>query len=164
MGGAHSAYERAGGIGLPLQETIRLGPAVAFHVVGIPWGLRSARRGEVAVAVLAGMSLGAAVAHFVIWPTERRLGVLPILTGRAEGLPPRWTAAYNVVLAAWAAAATGALVRETPRRRLPLAVGAAVGTGPLVRWASVRKLRWVEEQAAARPRWWNRAAVPNRIS
>ena len=148
----HDVYELVGGIGLPGQETVGLVPSVVGHAVGYPAWVRRAERDERAAAALVGLSIGAAVTHFAVWPTRRLL-----LVGRAEGLTEEWTRAYNVVLYGWLAAAGGAMLRELPRRRWPLAVAVAAGTRALLPAAMFRKVRYIERTSTERPRWWNRA-------
>lgn len=154
----HSAYELAGGVGMPGQKVFGLPGAVGAHGLLLARWLsaarRDSRRGKRAVAVLNGLGLAGAAVHYVAWPVRWR--GLPLVGDGAEGLSGRWAPGYNGVLYPWAVAAAVAVWRETlPEHRPWVVVG--LGTMPLVAAASHRKVEWVRDQAALRPRWWNRA-------
>ncbi len=118
---------------------------------------RSSMRAKRAVAVLNGVGLAGAVAHYVAWPI-RWTGGLPVLQEGAEGLTPRWTRWYNALLYAWGVTAAAAVVETRPEVR-PWAL-AGVGAVPLFAVASHRKHDWAYEQARLCRRWWNRALAP----
>src|SRR4051794_1611959 len=105
LGVVHSAYEVAGGVGLPAQDIVGLPAALALHAAVIVPTLRPSKGAAVPHprlrAALNGVGLAGVTAHFLGWPTTRRAGVLPVLTGRAEGLSPSWTRWYNPLLYAW---------------------------------------------------------------
>jgi hypothetical protein len=158
----HSAYEVAGGVGLPGQKVLGLPGSVAAHAVMLgAWvdAATSAFGGRRrAAAVLNGLALAGAAAHYVAWPIRWR-GPLPLLTDGAEGLRGGWARWYNGLLYLWGGAAAGALARERHRGDGPWIV-AGIGAVPLVAVASHRKHDWVREQASRRRRWWNRALGP----
>lgn len=154
----HSAYELAGGVGLPGQKVFGLPGAVGAHGLLLGGWLGAARRGSSrakrAVALLNGLGLAGAAMHYVAWPAGWR--GLPLVVDGAEGLSGRWARGYNAVLYPWAVAAAVAVRRETRAEdRRWVVVG--LGSMPLVAAASHRKVEWVRHQAALRPRWWNRA-------
>ena len=104
---AHHGFELAAGVGLVFQPYLGLAGAAGLWGVGLPGWLAVSARGsgrwERPLAFLQGLSAGAAVVHYTLWPTVRRRG-LPWLV-RAEGLRPGQLPAYNTLLYLWAAAA-----------------------------------------------------------
>ncbi len=154
----HSAYELAGGVGLPGQKVFGLPGAVAAHgLLFAGWldaGRRASRGAKRAVALLNGLGLAGAATHFVAWPVRWR--GLPLVTGGVEGLSGRWARRYNAVLYPWAVAAGLAVLLETAGEDRPWVL-VGLGSMPLVTAASHRKHEWVRHQAGVRPRWWNRA-------
>lgn len=158
----HSAYELAGGVGLPGQNGFGLSGAVPAHaVVVVAWVGRpqhGSRAAKGATALLNGLGLAGAATHYVAWPVRWR-GGLPVLEDGAEGLRGAWARWYNPVLYLWGVAAALAVARETPPGTRCWAL-AGLGCAPLVAEASHRKHDWAREQARLRPRWWNRALRP----
>ena len=154
---AHHVFEVGAGVGLVFQPWLGLGGATAIWGTLLPAWVAStrvrSRAVEAPLAFAAGMSAGAVVLHYALWPW--RLRPLPYLV-HAEGLRGRDLPAYNGILWAWGASALGALLLQTPRRLLPLAaVGAATALG--FRPSARRHFEWTREQAASHPAWWNRA-------
>jgi hypothetical protein len=155
---AHHAFELAAGVGLVFQPHLRLGGAGAFWGTTLPgWAALSARgssRHDGLLAFLAGMSAGAGVVHYTIWPVELR-GRLPVLVA-AEGLRSRDLPAYNAILYAWTLAATAALALETPSHTRRWAVPGFIV--PFLLRPNIRHhFDWIRRQAVANPAWWNRA-------
>jgi hypothetical protein len=155
---AHHGFELAAGVGLVFQPWLGLRGAGALWGFGLPgWiaiSARGSRRWAPVLGYLAGLSLGAAVLHYILWPVEWRRGV-PVLR-QAEGLRAGQLPAYNAILYAWAAVATGALAFETPRRSRWWAVPGFV-TAMTLRPAARAHFGWIEREAATNPAWWNRA-------
>lgn len=154
----HSVYELAGGVGLPGQKMFGLRGSVAAHGLLFAALLGAARRDSTrakrAVALLNGLGLAGATAHYVAWPVRWR--GLPLVVDGVEGLRGRWAGRYNAVLYPWGIAGAVALVRETPAEDRPWAL-VGLGSIPLVAAASHRKHKWLRHQAYLRRRWWNRA-------
>lgn len=153
--GVHFAFELTGGSGLVLQRRVSLPGAVALWT-GLLAGWVSLGRHGRAPRVLsgsAGASVTAAALHFYVWPSSLRRG-LPLLT-RAEGFEAYWMPAYNAVLYGWGAAGLGAVVVSPARARPWAAVGAigVLATAPEV----LSHYAWLQDQAEARPAWWNRS-------
>jgi len=153
----HHGFELGAGTGLVFQPELGLAGAGALWGAGFPaWfvvAMRGSRHWEPVLAFGAGMSLGAVVLHFRLWPWERGSG-LPRLTA-AEGLRPEQLPAYNAVLYGWMIPAGLALALETPRR-WPWGV-AGFGVAMLFKKRASRHFDWVREQARTNPAWWNRA-------
>jgi hypothetical protein len=157
---AHHGFELGAGVGLVFQ------PYLGLTGGGLLWGtlipvwlataLRGSARWDRALGFATGMSLGAVVLHFVLWPWTNRGGI-PVLV-QAEGLRPGQLPAYNTVLYAWAVPAAVALVRETPRSAWP-AAAAGFTSALLFRGSAERHFTWVREQAKSSPAWWNRALI-----
>src|SRR4051812_4100284 len=151
-----------GGVGLPAQDIIGLPAAAGVHLALIAPAFRPSEQDEASRhrlrAVLNGVGLAGAIAHFLGWRTDRH-AVFPVLVGRAEGLTESWTRWYNPLLYAWALAAALAVVHDTrgSDRRWALAASCAA---PLIARAGQRKERWATLQASVNRRWWNRALVP----
>lgn len=158
---AHHAFELGAGVGLVFQPQLGLAGSSVLWGAGLPaWAVVAARGRSTAwewpLGFAAGMSLGGAALHYVLWPWVGRAG-LPYLT-QAEGLRDEQMPWYNAILYAWAAAAGAALVIETPKRaRAAAAVGFAVAMA--LRGSARHHFEWVREQARARPAWWNRAVA-----
>ncbi|HCP61971.1 MAG TPA: hypothetical protein DIU14_05800 [Actinobacteria bacterium] len=156
----HHGFELAAGVGLVFQPYLGLAGASAMWGTLFPaWlvvSMRGSRRWDPLLAFAAGMSLGAAVLHFSLWPWSVRRG-LPWLR-EAEGLRPEHLRAYNSVLYGWASVAAAALAFETPRRSRGWAVAGFAATVPLRRTARYH-FRWLREEARTHPAWWNRALV-----
>lgn len=152
--GAHFAFELAGGSGLVLQRRLGLPAAAAFWTGLLGAWAQLGRRGRAPrlLAAAAGSSVTGAALHFYMWPSSRH-GV-PLLT-QAEGFRRSWMPAYNAVLYGWAAAGAGAVVATPPRARPWAAAGAlaTVAATPAV----LRHYAWLQDQASARPAWWNRS-------
>ena len=153
---AHHAFELAAGVGLVFQPELRLAGAAALWSTVLPVGFvtaaRSPDRMEPLLAYSRGAALGGVAVHFMLWPWRAR--PIPLLD-EAEGLNARQLPWYNALLYGWAAAAVGALVRETPRRsRKWAALGLA--TTVIFRKTADYHFRWASEQARVNPRWWNR--------
>jgi len=148
----------AGGVGLVLRPPLCLVWAGAFWATTLRgWAALSARgsgRWDGLLAFLAGMSAGAGLVHYTIWPVRVRRGFPVLVAG--EGLRPRDLPAYNTILYVWTAAAAAALVAETSRAaRGWAAPGFLV---PFLLRANIRHhFDWIRDQAAANPAWWNRA-------
>jgi hypothetical protein len=155
---AHHGFELAAGVGLVFQPYLGLRGAGALWAAGLPgwaWlaGTRPGRWDRL-LAMLAGMSAGAAVVHFTLWPVETRGGV-PVLVA-AEGLRPHHLPPYNAILYAWAGVAVAALLVETPPRARRWAVPGVVL--PLLLRPNIRHhFDWLKTQALSDPAWWNRA-------
>ena len=140
------------------QPQLGLGGAATLWGVSLPgWAWlasRSSRGWDPVLAFLAGMSAGAGVVHYTLWPVSWRRGA-PVLV-EAEGLRAEHMPAYNVILYSWTAAAMAALLLDTPE-------GARRWAGPgfavpfLLRGNIRRHFTWVGGQAATNPAWWNRA-------
>ena len=154
----HHGFELAAGVGLVFQPYLGLAGASAMWGTLFPaWlvvSMRGSRRWDPMLAFAAGMSLGAAVLHFSLWPWSVRRG-LPWLR-EAEGLRPEHLPAYNAVLYGWASLAAAALAFETPRRSRVWALAGFAATFPLRRTARDH-FRWIREEARTNPAWWNRA-------
>jgi hypothetical protein len=162
---AHHGFELASGAGLVFQPELGLAPATVLwttQIVG--WAAvaqRSGSRVEAVLAILDGASLAGVAVHFLLWPWRwGRLGV-PVLT-EAEGLSPRLLPAYNAILWSWAAASAGSLLRELPRgsRRWALVGMASL---PALAVSARHHFRWVKEEAALHPAWWNRGVAETSI-
>jgi hypothetical protein len=155
---AQLGCELAGGVGLVGQPWRGLRGAGALWGFGLPgWiaiSARGSRRWTPALGYLAGLSLGAAALHYILWPVQWRRG-LPVLR-QAEGLRAGQLPAYNAILYAWAAVAAGALVFETPRRSRSWALPGFLTAMALQRAARAHFV-WIEREAATNPAWWNRA-------
>jgi hypothetical protein len=156
----HLTYELVSGVGLPLAP--RLGVTVAstgYAVSSVAAYRASSRchspRGDRPFAVANGVFLAAVVSHFTSWPRTTRAG-LPWLV-ECEGLHGRLMAPYNVMLHVSAVAAVGGLVEN--RRAWRWGVTALVVAVPLLRWGTPREYARLLDQAADRPRWWNRRLV-----
>lgn len=117
----HSAYELAGGVGMPGQKVFGLPGAVSAHCVLVGGWLGAARRGSSGarrgVAALNGLGLAGAATHYLAWPVRWR-GV-PLVGEGTEGLSGWWARGYNAVLYPWAVAAAVAVLRETPAEDRP---------------------------------------------
>ncbi|MHB1987646.1 MAG: hypothetical protein ACYCSF_06645 [Acidimicrobiales bacterium] len=157
---AHHVYELANGIGLVWQPELGLGRAAVFWTASLAaWSVlavRGPRHADPVLTALAGASLAGVAAHFVLWPSERVLGGLRVLT-EAEGLSPRQMPAYNTILWGWAIAAFGAVVLETPRGSRRWALGATAACLPLFALSAAHHFGWLKEQSDINPAWWNRA-------
>src|SRR5215210_4300806 len=114
---AHHAFELAAGVGLVFQPELGLPGAIMLWSTVLPLGfvssVRSDDRLEPALAWSRGAALGGMTVHFMLWPWRAR--PIPLLD-EAEGLSTHQLPYYNAVLYGWAAAATAALIRETPAR------------------------------------------------
>jgi hypothetical protein len=155
---AHHGFELAAGVGLVFQPYLGLPGAGTLWGVGLPgWAwLAAARPGrwDRLLAALAGMSAGAALVHYTLWPVEVRRGV-PLLV-EAEGLRPQHLPTYNAILYAWAVVAAAALLSETPARARRWAIPGFVL--PFVLRPNIRHhFEWLRTQAVSDPAWWNRA-------
>jgi hypothetical protein len=156
---AHHAFELGAGVGLVFQPWLGLSGAGALWGVQLPaWfaATQGSDRWDRPLAFAAGVSLGGATIHYLLWPWEAPLG-LPVLT-EAEGIPARRLPPYNAILWAWMVAAIVALARETPRRALPWGAAGLAAALPL-RASARHHFVWIREQASAAPSWWNRAFV-----
>jgi hypothetical protein len=153
----HHGFELGAGTGLVFQPDLGLAGASALWGAWFPAWFVSAARGprqiEPALAFGAGMSVGAVILHFRLWPWERRRGV-PVLI-EAEGLRPEHIPPYNAVLYAWGIPAALALALETPGRWRWGLAGFAVAM--LFKERAARHFVWLREQAGTNPAWWNRA-------
>jgi hypothetical protein len=158
---AHHGYELLSGVGLVFQPYLGMPGAAALWSGTLPaWAWVAARgshRWDRPLAYAAGMAVGGAAMHYLLWPWEIRRG-LPTLI-EAEGLRPEQLPAYNVILWGWAASALGALVRETPRGARRWALAGVLTALPLRR-SAIHHFRWIREEAIANPAWWNRALRP----
>jgi hypothetical protein len=155
---AHHAFELGAGGGLVFQQHLGLRRSLLlWSGLLATWsvGAASARPGwERPRAVAAGMSLGGALIHFLVWPWARP-GV-PMLTEPAEGLPSRYLPAYNLLLYVWAAVSLTAIVRETPVRYRAASIAGLMASLPLMPVAQ-QHFRYMQQQARQNPAWWNRA-------
>jgi hypothetical protein len=154
---AHHAFEVGAGVGLVFQPWLGLPGAAALWGVQLPaWfaATQGSDRWDRPLAFAAGMSLGGATIHYLLWPWEPRFW-LPVLR-EAEGIPARGLPSYNAILWAWMAAAVVALARETPRRALPWGAAGVAAALPL-RTAVRHHFDWIREEARIHPTWWNRA-------
>ncbi len=104
-----------------------------------------------------GASLAGVAAHFVLWPHKRGFAGVPELT-KADGLASWQMPTYNTILRAWALASAGSIALEVPRgsRRWSLLGGALL---PLFVVSARHHFKWVKEQAASNPAWWNRGVA-----
>jgi len=145
-------------VGLVFQPYLGLGGAGTLWATSLPvWmaaSVRGSRRWDPALAFLAGLSLGGAALHFVLWPFEIRHG-LPLLT-KAEGLRPEHLPAYNAIILTWGGAAAAALVFDTPRRTRRWAIP-GISVALALRGSARRHFEWIARQAEEHPAWWNRA-------
>ena len=155
---AHHAFELGAGGGLVFQQLLGLRRSLLlWSGLLTTWseGAASTRSGwGKPRAVAAGMSLGGALIHFVVWPWARP--GLPMLTEPAEGLPRRYLPAYNFLLYTWTAVSLAAIVREIPVHYRPLSMAGLIASLPLILEAR-RHFRWMQQQAQQNPAWWNRA-------
>ena len=159
---AHHGFELWNGVGLVGQPELGLVGSSLFWGVQLPVWLtiaaRGGRRWDGLLAAWSGAGLAGALVHFTLWPWEPTRCSLPVLTA-AEGLPARRLPAYNMILYAWAVASVLSLsVEVSPRARWWALVG--LGTFPLLRRSARHHFVWVTDQAAVRPRWWNRGLRP----
>lgn len=126
--------------------------AVPAAVAYIPADLLASPRGDRSYAMVNGVFLAEVVAHYASWPRTWRLGV-PWLT-ECEGLEGRVMVPYNVLLQVSGVAAVAGL-REN-RTQWRWGVATALVVAPVLRWVTPREYARLLEQAAERPRWWNR--------
>ena len=156
---AHHGFELASGIGLVLQPELGLpGSALVWGVQLPAWGVIAARgstRWDGVVAASSGVSLAGALVHFVLWPWRRNRIGLPALTD-AEGLPTSALPAYNVILQSWAAASALSILFEVGRGKRRWAL-IGMGALPLLYVSARHHFTWINDEAAERPAWWNRA-------
>jgi hypothetical protein len=155
---AHHGFELSNGLGLVWQPEFGLAGASALWGTQIPicmaLAARGAKRWDKGLAIWSGANLGAAILHFLLWPSQRnRLG-LPVLT-EAEGLDASRLPAYNTLLYVWGAASVLSIAREiSPRDRRWALVG--IAALPLMRKSAQHHFSWMTEQAETNPTWWNR--------
>lgn len=154
--GAHFLFELAGGSGLFLQRQLGLTGAAAFWASVLSAWAALARRARASklLTTAAGSALATVVLRFDVWPWSVRRG-LPLLE-QAEGFHPSWVPSYNALLYAWSLASVAAVALHTPRGVRRWAVVGFLLTIPTKREA-LRHYAWVQEQAWARPAWWNRS-------
>jgi hypothetical protein len=153
--GAHVLYELVCGVAVPFASRIGVWPATALYAVGSVVAIREAGRQpperDRGFSVLCGFYLSAVLAHLAGWPRTSRAG-LPWLT-ECEGIDGRPIAAYNVILYVSAVGAVGGLAENRG-----VAWGAAVPpvVVPLLVAVQHQEVARLQQQARARPRWWNR--------
>jgi len=157
---AHHGFELASGVGLVFQPELGLGGASALWMATIVGDAMLASGGAGASrysrmrAVAAGLAIAGVAAHYVEWPWELRHGAPWLLA--AEGFRPSLLPAYNVILLAWAGAATSSAVVDVDAgdRRW---VAAGLAALPLFVLSARHHFAWIDRQAATAPAWWNRA-------
>ena len=128
---AHHLFERAAGIGLPLQPWLgRRGSQIVWSLALPTWALAALTRPRTTplLAAANGAAVATVTIHYAEWPWHRR-GLLPILTA-AEGLPERALGPYNAILLAWGATAIAALIHETRRGERLAAIGGLAAFWP----------------------------------
>jgi hypothetical protein len=157
----HLAYELLAGVGVPLASRVGVVPAVSAYAAASVATHRAAGRleppaGDRRFAVANGVFAAAVITHFTTWPRTTRAG-LPWLT-ECEGLHGRVIGPYNLVLHLSAVAAAGGAIEN--RRAWPWCVMTTVVVVPLLRRQTPTEYRRLLDQAARRPRWWNRRLAP----
>ncbi len=154
---AHHGFELSNGIGLVWQPELGLVGASGLWGTQIPiWislAARGTKRWDRLLAAWSGATLGAALVHFLLWPSSRGKLGLPVLT-QAEGLRTSRLPAYNTLLYLWATVSALSIVREIPRRDRPWAL-VGLATVPLLRRSAQHHFSWLTEQAVTNPAWWN---------
>jgi hypothetical protein len=153
----HLGYELVSGVGVPLASRVGATAATAGYAVSslaAYWsaGQLASPRGDRAFALANGLFLSAAVSHFTSWPRTTRAG-MPWLV-ECEGLEGRLMGPYNALLYVSAAAAVGGAIEN--RRAWTWFVLTPVLVVPLLRRETPREYQRLLDQAARRPRWWNR--------
>jgi hypothetical protein len=155
--GGHLGYELASGVGVPLASRVGVTVATTGYAVSSVAGYRAAGRisslrGDRAFAVANGLFLSAVVSHVTSWPRTTRAG-LPWLV-ECEGLEGRLIVPYNVLLYVSAVSAVGGLLEN--RRAWRWFALTPVVAVPLLLRETPREYQRLIDQAAHRPRWWNR--------
>lgn len=153
----HLGYELVWGVGVPLASRVGVTTATAGYAASSLAAYRAAGqlaspRGDRAFAVANGLFLSAAVSHLSSWPRTTRAG-LPWLV-ECEGLEGRLMGPYNALLYVSAAAAVGGFMEN--RRAWAWFLLTPVIVVPLLRRETPREFQRLLDQAADRPRWWNR--------
>src|SRR3954469_18925715 len=153
----HLGYELASGVGVPLASRVGITVATTGYAASSVAGYRAAGRlsslrGDRLFAVANGLFLSAVVAHVTSSPRTTRAG-LPWLVD-CEGLDGALIGPYNVLLYVSAVSAVGGLVEN--RRAWRWFALTPVIVVPLLRHETPREYQRLVEQAAHRPRWWNR--------
>ena len=156
----HVGYELAAGVAVPLAPHLGVRAAAAFLLTPVaaayvPASRLPSPRGDRPFAVANGFFLAAVLGHYSSWPRVWRNGV-PWLT-ECEGLEGPVIAPYNVLLQASGVAAIAGLVENRSQWRWGVATTLLVA--PMLRWVTPREYARLKEQAARRPRWWNRRLV-----
>jgi hypothetical protein len=140
---AHHLFERAAGIGLPLEPWLGRGGSEIVWSLALPtWALVALTRPRTTplLAAANGAAVATVAIHYAEWQWHRR-GLLPLLTA-AEGLPERALGPYNAILLAWGATAIAALIRETHRGERLAAVGGLAAFWP-ARALARHHYRWL---------------------
>ena len=155
----HHSFELSSGIGLVGQPELGLRVTSLIWGLGLPsWATLAARtrpRPEPLLALAGGTALAGSLVHFILWPTRRTRFGLPVLI-EAEGLPSASLPAYNAILYTWGGAVALSILLEVPKgaRRWALL---GLATMPAQFISARHHFAWLNEQAATRPAWWNRA-------
>ncbi len=153
----HLGYELLAGVGVPLAPRLGIRIAAPGYALASVVAYRAASRwasprGDWAFAATNGLFLSAVITHYTSWPRTRRWG-LPWLLN-SEGLHGSLMGPYNFLLQGSAVAAIGGLVEN--RRGWPAAIGTVCVALPILRSVTPREYARLLDQAAAKPRWWNR--------
>ncbi len=153
----HLAYELLSGVAVPLASRVGIVAATTGYTVSSLVTYRAAGRvppphGDRWFAVVNGVFASAVISHFTSWPRTTRAG-LPWLT-ESEGLEGPLVGPYNVLLYAAGIAAVGGAV-ENRRAWQWFALTPLIAV-PLLRAGTPLEYQRLLDQAAERPRWWNR--------
>jgi hypothetical protein len=153
----HLAYELAAGVAVPLASRVGVRAAAAAYGLSAATAYAHAGRlrgprGDRAYAIANGFFMAAVIGHYSSWPRVWRAGV-PWLT-ECEGLEGPLIGPYNALLQVSAVAAVAGLHENRSQWRWGVVTAAVVS--PVMRWATPREYAALLEQAAERPRWWNR--------
>ena len=155
--GGHLTYELVAGVGVPLASRVGVTAAATGYGVASVAAYRVAGRlppprGDRPLAIANGVFASAVISHFTSWPRTTRAR-LPFLT-ESEGLRGPLMAPYNALLYVSLLAAVGGAVEN--RRAWQWFAITTLVVAPLLRVGTPPEYRRLLNQAAERPRWWNR--------